>query len=72
METNNSSSWKTKWLIGGVLMGALAGLGTAYLLIRTTEEAADGPPEINTMDMLKAGMNIIGLVRGIAALGNRK
>ena len=68
----NNSNWKTKWLIAGALLGAIAGIGSTYLLIRTAEESADGPPEINTMDMIKAAVNVIGIVRGIAALGNRK
>ncbi len=65
-------NWKTKWLIAGAILGALAGIGSTYLLIRTAEESVDGPPEINTMDMVKAAVNVIGIVRGIAALGNRK
>ncbi|MCB8942316.1 MAG: hypothetical protein H6658_00940 [Ardenticatenaceae bacterium] len=69
MEGNN---WKTKILIIGAAIGALAGLGAAYLMIRTAEENDGSLPEIKTTDAIKAILNIIGLVRGIAALGGPK
>ena len=69
---NRNGSWKTKLLVSGAAIGAMVGLGTAYLLARTAEEANSGPPQVTTGDVLKAGFNIIGLVRGIAALGNGK
>ena len=67
--TNNS--WKTKILLIGAGLGALVGLGTAYLLARTAEENHDGPPQIKTGDALKIGVNVIGVMRGIAALAGR-
>lgn len=69
VETNNS--WKTKVLIIGTGIGALVGFGTAYLLARTAEENFDGPPKIKTGDALKIGVNVIGVMRGIAALAGR-
>ena len=68
--TELDNSWKTKtYLIGGVA-GLLIGLGTAFLLIRSSDERVGGPPEVSTMDALKVGVAVIGLVRGIAALGD--
>lgn len=69
MEGNN---WKTKALIVGAVIGAIAGVGTAYLMIRTAEENEGSMPEIKTTDAIKAILNVIGLVRGIAALGSPK
>lgn len=69
VETNNN--WKPKVLIIGAALGALVGLGTAYLLARTAEENHDGPPKIKTGDAIKIGVNVIGVVRGIAALAGR-
>ena len=40
VETNNN--WKPKVLLIGTLLGALVGLGTAYLLARTAEENQEG------------------------------
>lgn len=68
LRTNN---WKTKFLLIGTAVGAAVGLGTAYLLTRTADEANSGPPQITTSDALKAGVSIVGVIRGIAALGKR-
>jgi hypothetical protein len=70
VETNNN--WKLKVLIIGTAIGALVGLGTAYLLARTAEESHDGLPKIKTGDALKIGINVIGVMRGIAALAGGK
>lgn len=68
LESNNN--WKTKVIIGSTLLGAASGLIAGYLLSRTAEERGDGPPKVKTGDALRLAVGIIGLVRGIAALGN--
>ena len=70
-QVETTGNWKIKTILIGTLLGALIGLATAYLLARTAEENQDGPPKIKTGDALKAGVNIIGVVRGIAALAGR-
>ncbi len=70
METEGNPNWKVKLLVIGTLAGALVGFGTAYLMARTSEENSGGPPEIKTTDALRIGINAIGLIRGIAALGD--
>ena len=70
-QDETTSNWKMKVLLIGTALGAAVGLGTAYLLARTAEEAHNGPPQIKTSDALKAGVNIVGVVRGIAALAGR-
>ena len=52
--------------------GALLGLATAYLMVRTAEENKGGPPTVNTVDALKASIGVIGIIRSIAALGDGK
>ncbi len=69
LETNKKLNWKVKFLVGGALVGALLGVGTSYLMARTSEESRGGPPEIKTMDVLKIAISLFGLIRGIAALG---
>lgn len=69
-QIQSDSNWKSKVLIMGTAVGAVVGLGTAYLLARNAEESEGGPPKITTNDMIKAGVGIVGVVRGIASLGN--
>ncbi|NIP56250.1 MAG: hypothetical protein GWN13_25185 [Phycisphaerae bacterium] len=71
-EVVNNNNWKTRILLIGTAVGAVVGLGTAYLLARTAEEEHNGPPQISTADALKAGISVVGVVRGIASLANRK
>lgn len=63
-------SWKAQMLIGGAVIGALLGVGTSYLMARTSEEKRGGPPEFQTMEILKIAISLFGLIRGIAALGD--
>jgi high-affinity Fe2+/Pb2+ permease len=69
---NNGDNWKTKVLVLGAVVGALLGLGSAYLLVRTAEESGGRPPEVGTGDAIKMLIAVIGLVRGIASLGEGK
>ena len=65
-----TTNWKTKFLIGGAAIGALVGLAAAFLLTRAADERGSGPPQISTGDAMKALLGVIGVVRGIAALGD--
>jgi gas vesicle protein len=67
-----NDNWRPKLYIAGIAIGALVGFGTAYLLARTAEENRSGrPPEISTADAIKTAIGVIGVVRGIASLGDR-
>ena len=69
-ETN--INWRTRVLISSAVIGACVGLATGYLLSRTVDESGAEKPEINTMDAIKAAIGVIGVMRGIAALGSGK
>lgn len=72
MTNETSTNWKTKLLLEGALIGAILGAATAYLMARASEENEGGPPSITTMDALKVGIGLVGIVRSIASLGDRK
>ena len=72
MSETSNQNWKTKMLLIGTIGGALLGAGTAYLLARSAEGNQGGPPEISTKDLLSTGIAIIGVIRGIASLGDGK
>ncbi len=71
LEEELVENWKMKILVIGGILGVVLGLGSAYSLIRTTEENQDGPPAIETTDALKIIFGLISLIRGVAALGSR-
>jgi hypothetical protein len=66
-----TENWQTKVLITGGVLGAVLGVLTSWLLVRTSRETRGGPPAISTGDAIKVGITTIGLVRAIAALGDR-
>ncbi len=61
-------SWKRNALIIGAVIGALVGLGAAYLMIQNAERQGS---QINVTagDGVKLGITVMGLLRQVAALG---
>ena len=60
-------------LLGGIL-GALLGVGAAYLYLQSTplevdEEGNERLPKIQPGDALKAGLGAVTVVRQVAGLG---
>jgi hypothetical protein len=66
----SEQNWKIKVIVGATAIGAASGLVAGYLLSRTSEEQGGGPPRVKTSDALRLAIGVIGLVRGIAALGD--
>ncbi len=64
------SDWRMKALLVGGLLGALIGLGAAYLYIRNIEEAGE-EPQLATKDALQLGVSVASLVRQVANLGHK-
>jgi len=62
------SGWKAKVLLIGGLVGALTGLGAAYVIISRSQEH-DEPPKIGAGDGVRLGLLLLGLVRQIGELG---
>ncbi len=61
-------NWRPKLLIVGAVIGALTGLGAAYLLIQRAEK--DGSrPELSTKEGISLGLLVFGLLRQVSMLG---
>lgn len=67
-EEARDQGWKVRALAVGALLGALTGLGAAYLLIRRVEERGE-QLAITPAKGLKLGMLLAGLVRSILSWG---
>lgn len=62
--------WKMRTLFLGGLVGAVTGLGAAYLLVRRSEEAGRAP-EIGVGEGLRLGLLLLGLLRQVGELSSR-
>ncbi|MFT5193106.1 MAG: hypothetical protein ACI9EW_000909 [Cellvibrionaceae bacterium] len=66
----NANGWQNRFLIIGAILGALAGAISAWMLIKSAEKKHGGPPDISGSDLLRSTVGIIGIIRGIASLGD--
>ena len=70
-EIEKVDNWVPRVLIIGAVVGALVGLGAAYLLAQNAEKEGK-PPEITAGDGVKLGVLVMGLLRMVATLGEGK
>jgi len=62
-------NWKAKVLVLGGVVGALTGLGAAYLLVQRAEKHGT-PPNLSAGEGVKLGLLVFGLLRQVMSLGN--
>jgi hypothetical protein len=62
------SNWRTKALVVGGAVGALLGLGAAYIFINSAEDS-DAPPELTPGTAVTIGLALLALLRQVAAIG---
>lgn len=65
---NGNDAWKRRAYLTGAAIGLCVGLLAAFLYVRSADEKGDGAPRINTMEALRLGAALIGLLRQIATL----
>jgi hypothetical protein len=73
-EGNRPPDWKMRTTLIGSALGALVGIAAAFMFIRRSEDAGE-PPSIRKTDpglVLAAGVTLLGLLRQIADLGERR
>jgi hypothetical protein len=63
--------WKTKALLMGGVLGALLGVGTAYLLVQRAEREGE-PLSIGTGEGIRLGMLVMGMLRQVAQIGDKR
>lgn len=67
----NDENWKPKALAIGALLGALAGVGAAYLFIQNAEREGR-KAGISAGEGVKLGLMVLGLLRSVATLNEGK
>lgn len=63
-----NNNWKTKTILIGTIIGALAGAGSAMLLINRAERE-DTKPKLSAGEGIQVGLGLLGLLRLIAGFG---
>lgn len=62
------STWMGKVLVIGGVIGALSGLGAAYLFVQRAKKGTE-PPSLTAMEGVKLALLVFGLLRSVAMLG---
>ena len=57
--------WKTKTFIVGAVVGALAGLGAALIMIQRADQE-EQHPQLTAGDGVKIGLGVLGVLRLIS------
>lgn len=68
IEIEEVDNWRPKVLIIGAVIGAVIGLGGAYLFMQQAERTGSRP-SISPGDGVRLGLLVLGLLRQVAALG---
>ena len=68
LDPNAEDNWKPKVLVVGAVIGALVGLGGAYLYAQQAEREGR-TPKVSTGEGVKLGLLVLGLLRSVATLG---
>ncbi|MEP7358271.1 MAG: hypothetical protein ABI847_13580 [Anaerolineales bacterium] len=61
------SDWRTKAFVVGGVVGALLGLGAAYIYINAAQESDDAP-ELTPGTAVTIGLSLLALLRQVAAI----
>ena len=64
-------NWKLKAMIIGGILGAITGVGAAYILVQRAE-TENAQPRLSAGEGVSLGLGILGLLRLIANMGKEK
>ena len=62
------NQWKTKTLILGAIIGAVAGAASAYLLVKRAEYD-EKQPKLSPGEGIQVGLGVLGSMRLISGFG---
>ena len=62
-------NWKTKTIIIGTVIGALAGAASAFLLVKRAE-SENSQPKLSPGEGVQVGLSVLGLMRLISGIGS--
>jgi hypothetical protein len=66
---DEETGWKNKVLILGGVIGGLAGVGAAYLLVQRAEREGT-ELQLGTGEGIRLGLLVLGMLRQVSRLGD--
>lgn len=66
-ENGGGLNWRAKTFMFGGIVGALVGLGVAYIYVSSVKDDSQRP-EIKPGALVAVGLTLLGLMRQVAAL----
>lgn len=63
--------WKTKTIIAGALLGAMAGVIAGLLIVQRAEETHTNP-RLSAGDGVKVGLGVLAILRQIGDIGGMR
>jgi hypothetical protein len=63
----NNMDWRVRAFVVGGVIGAIFGVASAYIYVRSVEKRG-APPDLAPSDAVGLGLTALGLLRQIAAL----
>ncbi len=64
-------NWKSRTILIGAVVGTIAGLIAAYILVQRANEAQQAP-RLNAGDGVKVGLGVLGVLKLISDIGTRR
>ena len=64
-----TNTWQPKVIALGAILGALVGVGGAYLLVQKNK-STDTPPRVSGGEFMRLAILALGLVKSVGELGD--
>ena len=68
MNDLNNSNWRMRAYLSGGLIGAVLGLGVAYIYVNAAEKSGGTRPELPPSEAVGIGLALLAVLRQIATM----
>lgn len=64
----SESNWRTRAYLTGGVIGAVLGLGVAYIYVNAAEKSGESRPELPPSEAVGIGLALLAVIRQIATM----